>query len=115
MARTAIAVQTIADGTGASVSLANSDSANGMLFPNDGKTELIVKNANGSPVTLTVRSVACSHGRTGDLVYSVPNGAVWSVPKLDPGLFNQSAADLGSVYVDFSISSNITVAAVKRA
>jgi hypothetical protein len=114
MSRTAIAVQTIPDNSGAAVTFAAADSGNGMLFPNNGRTALKVKNASGSPITVTVHSVACSHGRTGDLAPSVAAGAEWESPKLDPTLFNQLGADLGSVYVDFSASTSVTVAAVSR-
>lgn len=114
MARTAIAVQTILDNSHAAVTFVAADAANGMVFPNDGKTELIVKTAGATSATATVRSVACSHGRTADLVISLAATEVRSVPKLDAALFNQTAADLGSVYVDFTNITNVTVAAVKR-
>ncbi|ABF42168.1 hypothetical protein Acid345_3167 [Candidatus Koribacter versatilis Ellin345] len=115
MSRTAIAVQTIPDNTAAAVTLSASDSSNNMIFPNDGRTEIIVKNANGSSVTVTAVSVPCEHGRTGDIALVIANGAIASFPKLSPALFNQqSGADIGQVYLNFSISSSITVGAVKR-
>lgn len=112
MARTAIAVQQVQKNKSGALTFAAADQANGMSFPNDGNTTLRVKNAGGSPITVTVASVACSHGRTSDIVQVVAatTGDVLIGP-LEPSLFNQSG---GVVFVDFTSATSVTVAAVKQ-
>lgn len=110
MARTAITPQA----AGGAVTFGAADATNGMRFVNDGKTVLIVKNASAAAITVTVRSVPCSHGRLGDLIVTVP--ATTGEAVIGPfakDLFDQQSTDLGNVYVDFSASASVTVAAVK--
>lgn len=114
MARTAIAVQSVPRNTAAAVTLSAADSANGMVFPNDGSTELHVVNGSGSAVTVTAVSIPCSHGRSGDLAFSVAAGAKAVLGPFDPHLFNQSGGVGGNVNVNFSASASVTVGAVTR-
>jgi hypothetical protein len=112
MARTAIAVQQVQKNKGGALTFAAADQANGMSFPNDGNTLLRVKNTSGSPITVTVASVPCSHGRTSDIVQSVAaTTGDAQIGPLDPALFNQSGA---VVNVDFSAATGVTVAAIKQ-
>jgi hypothetical protein len=111
MARTAIPIQTIQGGASAAVTFTNADAANGMEFENDGATDLIVKNDDASPKTVTVVSVADEAGRTGDLAPSVAAGEVRAYGKLRPAWWNQSN---GKVNVNFSAATNLKVAAVRR-
>lgn len=113
MARTSIAVQSKTKNTGVTVSYAAADSVNGMQVVNDGNTELIVVNASGSSINCTVRSVACSHGRTSDLVQAVAAATTAHIGPFDPALFNQGGGVGGIVNVDFSAAASVTVAAVK--
>jgi hypothetical protein len=112
MARTAIAVQQVQKNKSGALTFAAADQANGMSFPNDGNTILRVKNTSGSPINVTVASVACSHGRTSDIVQAVAatTGDVQIGP-LDAPLFNQTG---GVVNVDFSAATGVTVAAIKQ-
>lgn len=112
MARTAIAVQPV-NQTGVAPTYAAADSANGMSFTNDGRTVLHVKNGGASPITVTIVSVPCSHGRTGDISVTIANGAEKIIGVFDKALFNQSGADAGKVFVNFSASASVTVAAFK--
>lgn len=114
MARTAIAVQQIKKNSSGTVAFAAADSANGMSFPNDGTTKLMVKNSSGAPINVTVASVACSHGRTSDVVQAVAAAAEAQFGPFDPSLFNQGGGVGGSVNVDFSAAASVTVAAVKE-
>ena len=114
MARTAIALQAVVRGTGAQLTEVAADAANGMMFPNDGDTELVVV-TGGTGINVTIRSVPCSHGRSGDQVVAVAANKRAVFPKWDPALFNQSGTDQGNVYVDFSAGTSVTVAVVRRA
>jgi hypothetical protein len=114
MARTAITPQTVLKNTSAAVTFLAADATNGMEFVNDGNSQLLVQNGSGSPVTVTVHSVSDPFGRIGDLTPAVAAGALETVPEMDPLLFNQQVTDVGSVYVDFSSGTSVTVAVVRR-
>jgi hypothetical protein len=118
-AHTAITVQAPAQFNGISnVTLTAADSANGMMFPNDGKTVLVVINNDVSSKTVTVVSVPDENGRTGDIVLTVP-AAVGGFPgiaitdQLPTALFSQQTTDAGNVYVTFSAATSVKVAAVR--
>lgn len=114
MPRTAIAIQEIPFLGSGAISFAAADAVNGMLFPNDGKTVLLVKNGGASAITLTVVSVADEYGRSGDIAPPVAAGEERIVGPLRPALFNQrSGADAGKVYVNFSSGTSVTVAALR--
>jgi hypothetical protein len=115
MPRTAIAIQAIARNNGAQLVSAGADQANGNIFPNDGKTVLVVKNGDASPRTCTIVSVACSHGRTQDLAVVVANGEEAVIGPFDAEAFNQkSGADIGQVYVNWSAGTAATVKVTAR-
>jgi len=115
MARTAIAVQEVPFQGSAAVNFGAADSVNGMVFPNDGRTILLVKNAGAAPITVTVASVQDEYGRSGDIsAASVDVGAERVVGPLRPALWNQkSGTDMGKVYVDVSDDTSVTVAALR--
>jgi tRNA(Phe) wybutosine-synthesizing methylase Tyw3 len=108
--RTAIALQTVAKNNGVQVSTVAADSANGMKFQNDGSTELHIAQGTGARV-VTVRSVACSHGRTADVVVNVAANTQANLGPFDQALFNQ--AD-GTVNVDFDAATNTTIGAMQK-
>jgi hypothetical protein len=64
--RTTLALQAVAKNDGVRRGLAPvaTDSVNGMQFQNDGTVELTYLNNSGGTRTVTIRSVACSHGRS---------------------------------------------------
>jgi hypothetical protein len=107
MPRTAIAIQKIAANSGAQLVSVTPDAGNGNNFTNDGRTELIVHNSDAAPHTVTVKSVACSHGRTGDIAVPVAAGERAFLGPFDPGGFNQSD---GTVNVDWTASTGMKVA-----
>lgn len=107
MARTAIAVQSVLPNKSAQLTYSAADSANGMNYPNTGKEELLVRNASGSSINVTITSVPCSHGRTGNIVQAVAAGAEAVLGPFDPLSWSQSD---GTVWADFSASTSVTVA-----
>lgn len=115
--RTAIAVQEVASNNAAQLNEAAVDAANGMIFPNDGRTVLVVRNAGASALSITLKGVACSHGRAADVVVAaLAAGRVYLSTYLETGLFSQKAgADSGQVYVDFAgaDAANAKVSAVR--
>lgn len=114
MARTQIALTSVASAKEGAITFTAADAANGMYFVNDGRTVLIVKNADAATHTATVRSVPDPYGRTGDIAAATAAGATNVVGLLPTGLFNQTAAgSLGEVNVDFDASTSVTVAAIQ--
>lgn len=89
------------------------DAVNGMMFPNDGQTVLLVKNADAASKTVTVQSVQDENGRTGNLVVTVAAGKTGIIGPLRPKLFSQRSIDAGMVYVDFSAATSTTVACLR--
>lgn len=115
MARTALAIQDIPANSGAQLVTAAPDSANGNMFDNDGTVELVVRNGSGAPVTPTIVSVPCSHGRSGDQAPAIAAGAMAVLGPFSPDLFNQrSGVDAGKVYVNWSASASVTVTARRK-
>jgi hypothetical protein len=108
--RTSIALQATSKNAGVQVSTVAADSANGMQFPNDGQTELHIAQGTGARV-VTVRSVACSHGRSGDIVIALAANNQAHAGPFDPSLFNQPGT--GLVNVDFDAATNTTIGAVQ--
>ena len=83
----------------------------GDTFPNNGKTFLIVKNANvTSDGTATINSLTkCNQGFDHDVIVSVPaSGEKWIGP-FEPSRFNNSA---GKVSATYESETDLTVAAV---
>ena len=110
MARTAITVQKVALG-GLTPSFAAAD-INGQYFSNDGNVLLEVKNAGAGAITVTITAVAKLAGVSlTNPAISVPltNGDKMIGP-FDPTVFNQSD---GTVYVDYSGVTSVTVAAIQ--
>ena len=114
-ARVEIPIQALSPngGSDTEVTLTAGDASNHHYFSNNGKTILLVKNASGGPLTVTVSSVACSHGRTGDLSITIADGKYGLVSQLDPHMFNQiGAGNLGKVFFSVSTGSSVSLAAI---
>ena len=111
MARTVITVQQIAR-TGLASALAAADGANHNYFANDGQTFLYVKNASGSPITVTINTPGLVDGLAiADLTVSVPaTTGERMIGPFPPGIYNQSD---GSVYVDWSSATSVTMGAFR--
>lgn len=89
------------------------DAVGGNYFINTGSEYLIIKNGSASPITATVKSVPCSHGRTADAVVSVPASGEKLVGPFARELFNQPAPNSLNVNVDYSDGTSVTVAVIK--
>lgn len=111
MARTALAIQSIPANSGAQLTSATPDAGNGNYFPNDGQTVLVVYNGDASSKTVTVVSVPCSHGRSGDVAVTVAAGAQAELGPFQTDTFNQ--AD-GTVQVNWSASTSVKVTARRK-
>ena len=111
MARTVLAVQQVArTGLTPSFSAANVDGHN---VANDGKVVLEVKNGSGAPINVTFQTPGSVDGNAiADLVVAVPAGGDKICGPFPPGIYNQ--AD-GTMYVDFSAVTTVTVAALRMA
>lgn len=99
--------------TGVATTYTAVDAVNGNYFTNAGSEYLIIKNASASAVTVTVKSVPCSHGRTGDAVVTVPASGERTVGPFPRELFNQPAPNRNNVNVDFSSGASVTAAVIK--
>lgn len=112
MARTALTVQSIIrNGLAPSFGAANVD---GHAVPNDGKTWIEVKNAGGSPITVTIQTPGTVDGMAvADRTVVVPaTTGDRMIGPFPPNQYNQiSGSDVGTVYVDFSAVTSVTVAA----
>lgn len=110
MARTALTLQSIVR-TGLSPAYTGAN-ADGHSVTNEGKKTLVhVKNGGGSSINVTIQtpntvdSLAVS-----DRVVSVPSGEERMIGPFPVETYNQSD---GTIYVDFSAVTSVTVAAFK--
>lgn len=100
-------------GTDADVAFTAGDATNGHWFYNDGQSVLLVSSSAGGK-TVTVHSVACEHGRTGNITLAPASGKIGSTGFLPPDCFNQtSALYIGKVFVDVSEATGVGLAVVK--
>lgn len=114
MPRTEITVQDV-NKIGLSPTYAAADSANGMMFKNDGHTVLHIKNGGAGAVSVTVASIADPYDRLGDVVVSVPATSELIIGVFRDFLFNQKpgSTNAGKIHVDFDVGTTVTVAALK--
>lgn len=109
MARTELTVQEFdVDGLDESLESANAD---GEYFSNDGGVFLYVKNGSGSPITLTAQTPAEIGGldiEEKTYVIGAGENGFWGF--FNPAMFNQSN---GTVYIDFSDVTSLTIGAFK--
>jgi hypothetical protein len=114
MPRTAIALQDVtAKPRSAVVTLTVVDAVNNNMFLNDGRTLIIVRNPTGGTLSITFVSVADSEGRTGDLTRALLASEVWVAGPFPQNAWNQTAADVGNVYVNPAAA--LTIGALKLA
>lgn len=110
MPRTALTVQSLGLNGQLNATMTAADATNGMAFVNDGQTVLVVRNTDASAKTVTVKSVPDEWGRSGDVTCVVAASGVGILGPFTPAIFNQSD---GTINVDFSASTGVTVAASK--
>jgi hypothetical protein len=113
MARTSIPITIVGFQQGTQLSYTAADSTNGMMFDNAGDTTLIIKNGSGASINVTINAVADEAGRSVNYVQAVAAGAEAIIAHLRPAWWNQRNSDTGKVYVDFSASTTVSVAALK--
>lgn len=115
MARTDLTVQQIAQaGIAPAYTAATVD---GCMIPGTGDVFLHVKNANAASCTVTVQSAEQRAGLdVADQTVVVPaTTGDRMIGPFRPDVFSRAtgAADAGKVYVDFSIQTSVTVAALR--
>lgn len=113
MARTALVPTDTAD-EGAVVTFTAANAA-GHSIPGGGDTILLVNNASGGSINVTVQTPATEDGlAVADQVVAVGAGVIKSIGRFKPTLYDRPSggADPGLVYVDFSAVATVTVAAV---
>lgn len=112
MARTALATQLV---SGAGIVPAYT-AANVDGHAVEHGTILHVKNGGGAPINVTLITPGTVRGRAiADDVIAVANGGEKMISLSDRALEQTSGADEGTVYVDFSDVTSVTVAAVQAA
>jgi hypothetical protein len=105
----ALSIQTAVP-AGIALSFASAASG-GDTMVNDGKTVLIVKNASGSAITVTVTAkAACPLGSLHNISVSVANGAEQIIGPFLPAIYNNTS---GAVEITYSSVTSVTVAALK--
>lgn len=113
MARTDLTVQTIAvGGTALADEAANVD---GEMFLNTGFEFLLVRNAHSASINVTLVTQQEVGGlAVADRVVAVVNATTKLIGPFPAALYNvASGADANKMYVDFSVITNIFVAAVR--
>lgn len=113
MARTALASQT-ADAEGHTVAFTAAN-AEGHSIDGGGDVILLVDNASGAAVDVTVETPATQDGLDiADQVVSCADGEVTAIAGLAPRTYDRptGATDAGKVYVDFASVTSVTVAAL---
>ena len=112
MARTAVTIQELNEAYGQEKT-AEQASASEMSVLNDGRVAVKVENGGGTTLTVTVKSVSCTHGRVVcDEDVTITAGKVYWIGRWTPKLFNQPL-DAGLVYLNFDKTASITVHGVK--
>ena len=112
MPRTALTVQNAPAAFGAAgttLTFAAGDVANGNSFVSTGREILIARNDDASPKTVTVQSIACSHGRETDAVKQIAAGAYAIFQMFPTDGFQQSD---GKVWIDVD-DADLKLAVVK--
>ena len=93
------------------------DNANGNSIPADGRTRLVVSNASGGNLTITVTAPANSRTANEGLTktQTVANGDTAYMGPFRPDVFGQpSGADAGLTLIDWSTGTSVTCAAIRE-
>lgn len=113
--RTRLTLQSVSAVGGNPLAFAPVDTINGMQVQNSGRVALLIKTGTGAGVTISVPSVACIHGRLGNISAVIPQDTLESFgPFQDPTIWGDGRDQL---FADFSAAiggtSINTVAAVQ--
>lgn len=119
MPYTALAVQNPVT-AGATITFTTFDDTNGMKFPNDGKTRILLKNDNGvGNVNLVANTPGDVDGNAIDDLTgnNVADGAIQGLGPFKPEVYNQKTGDdKGHVLLDAgsgTFNSTVEVAAIR--
>lgn len=112
-----LTVQTITE-SGLTATYASA-SAGGDVVANDGNVFLHVKNASGSPITLTIAKQTSAtindtvYGKLtkADATATIAAGAEVLIGGFKPDAFNNSS---GQIAISYSSATSVTIAALKR-
>lgn len=112
MPRTAITSQKLDTKAGEVITFVAVDQTNGMQVTNTGKQVVLLNAPAAASVSLTVPSVACGHGRTGDASGSITASQVKAFgPFEDPLIWGDGT---GLLYLNFaSLTGSVTIAVVE--
>lgn len=113
MARTEITVTDMSFQEGLTFTGEAADSANGMMYENDGNTFLFIENADASSIDIEITSVADEAGREENLDFAIAGNSSATFSVLRERWFNQTSSDVGKVYIDFSADTSVTVQAFR--
>lgn len=111
MPRVDVPVQSPPGASQAVLTNTNGDAANDHDFVNDGNTVFIAKNGGGVAISVTIKAVACSHGRTSDIVQSVAAGTDHIFGPYPQAEWNQTN---GKVNVDIDTDASLELIALRR-
>lgn len=100
MARTRLTVQSVSAVGGNAVTFSPVDTINGHQIQNSGRMALLVQTGTAGGVTVSIPSVACIHGRLGNISLVVPANVLESFgPFQDPTIWGDGRDQL---LVDYS-------------
>lgn len=112
MPRTVLTIQPLDTKAGENVTFVNIDATNDHEYTPSGACAVLIQTAAGEAVTLNVPSIACSHGRVGDLGPFVVGASVLkSFGPFEPSLFGDGS---GLIYLDFSAVTGTPKIAIVR-
>jgi len=99
-ARTQLTIQSISATGGLALTFAPVDTINGMQVQNTGRLALLVQTTSAGGVTISIPSVACIHGRLGNISAVVPASTLETFgPFQDPTIWGDGRSLL---FADFS-------------
>lgn len=85
--------------------------ANGLQVANNGSVLInVTNNGTSGAQTLTITSVACSHGRTDDISRAVAQGSSQTLGPFPPELWNDSS---GNLLIDSATEDNFEFSAIR--
>lgn len=91
------------------------DNTNGMMFENNGDTNVYINNTTVGTVNITVTSVQDDALRTGDLEIAINAGDIVIINDLRPAWWNQkTGTDAGKVYIDSDTGTGVLVYAINK-
>ncbi len=110
MARVAVTVAAVRRSGNNITTLPNAADAQGHYMDNDGRTFLVINNANAGTVVVTVQTPRTVDGlAVAELTLSMGAGTRWILGPFPTATFNQSGSDRGRIYIDFDITAGVTL------